>query len=476
MAAVHYKKQSLLLWLCGIILMIAVAVLSLISIYSNRQALIVEAKNSTKALASFAMADAERLVFGITMMFPGINDVLETQAVVLNDFDSKITDILLSRKLSNPYLMDLLVLNEQGLITQWTGEGKVPDVLDREYVKTHLDGGAEKKIFMGKPQLSKVHENRWFFAVSKAYYHQDGRLKRILVAIADIQFLYEHYLQLNLPEQATVVLTSLDGVIYTRIPDHHRLVGKQVDEVAEFGHSQQHIKVFQTRSPLDEIKRVVTFYKNAHYPVISIVSFSEQQVLKSWKQQTIITLSIASLFLLLLTILFIKLNEYHQYLYKQGITEGLSGLYNRSYFFCHASQELRKALRYKTPLSIIMIDIDDFKKINDNWGHLAGDEVIRDISNILRENTRNSDIVARYGGEEFIIMLPNSEIKGAYKMAELLRESFQNKKVYYQDFYFNFTASFGISTLENKEKIEQLIDKADQALYHAKKNGKNKVM
>jgi len=145
MAAVHYKKQSLLLWLCGIILMIAVAVLSLISIYSNRQALIVEAKNSTKALASFAMADAERLVFGITMMFPGINDVLETQAVVLNDFDSKITDILLSRKLSNPYLMDLLVLNEQGLITQWTGEGKVPDVLDREYVKTHLDGGAEKK-------------------------------------------------------------------------------------------------------------------------------------------------------------------------------------------------------------------------------------------------------------------------------------------------------------------------------------------
>lgn len=476
MPTLVYKQQSILLWFFEIIMMIVVLVLSSINIYSNRQSLIFDAKNSTKALASFAMADAERLVYGVTIMFPGINDVLENKKEGVEDFDSKISKILISRKEDNPYLMDLLVVNEQGAIIQWTGSGKLPEVLDREYVSTHLNALSTKEIYIGKPKLSKVHENQWFFAVSKAYYHQDGSLKRILVAIVDIQFLYGHYLQLDLPEQASVVLASLDGMIYTRIPDHQRLVGKQVEELAEFGRSEQQIKVFQTISPLDNLKRVVTFYKNAHYPLISIVSFSEQEVLKPWKQQTLITLFIAALFLLLLSIIIKKLNKYQHYLYQQGITEGLSGLYNRSYFYYQANLEIKKALRYKTPLSFIMVDIDDFKKINDTWGHLAGDKLIAEISSILKSHCRSSDIVARYGGEEFIIMLSNSDITGAYKMAELLRDYFQNKQVNYQDSCFDFTASFGISTLENENTIEQLIDKADKALYQAKNTGKNKVM
>jgi len=476
MASPTYKRQSLLLFLFEFVIVIAVLVLSAINIYSHQQSLTFNAKNSTKALASFAMADAERLIYGVSMMFPGINDVIENKNKDLNHFDPNISALLLSRKNDNPYLMDLLIVNEQGAITQWTGQGEVPRVLDREYINVHLNSLSAQKIFIGKPKLSKVHKNQWFFAVSKPYFYPDGRLKRILVAILDIQFLYRHYLQLDLPEQATVVLTSSGGIIYTRVPNHQQLVGKQVPIVAEFGQSQQKIKVFITKSPLDNKKRVVTFYKNDHYPLISIVSFSEQQVLQPWYQQSIITLCIAALFLFSLAIILKKIKKYQRYLYKQGITESLSGLYNRRYFYQHASLELKKALRYQSSISIIMIDIDDFKKINDTYGHLAGDLLITEIGRILKANCRCSDIVARYGGEEFIILLPNAEMTGACKMAELHRKAFQEEKIYYQDFFFNFTASFGISTLNGEQSIEQLITQADQALYQAKKQGKNRLV
>ncbi len=384
MATSVYKRSYFLLWTFGITLMLVVLLLSSINIYSNQQSFISGAKNSTKALASFAIADAERLIYGVSMMFPGINDVLENQKQELIDFDPEIARILMSRKKDNPYLMDLLVVNAEGAIVHWTGPGNAPNVLDREYVYKHLNTVSSNKIFIGKPKLSKVHENQWFFAISQAYYETDGGLKRILVAILDIQFLYKHYLQLQLPEQATVLLTSMDGLIYTRIPDHKRMVGKQIAEVAEFGRSEQAVKVFQTRSPLDNLKRVVSFYKNAHYPLISIVSFSEQEVLKPWKQQSLLTISIAALFILLFGAIIFKLKKYQQRLYRQGITEGLSGLYNRSYFYYYASLEIQKAVRYQTALSLIMIDIDDFKQINDNWGHLAGDMVISEVSNILK--------------------------------------------------------------------------------------------
>ncbi len=163
----------------------------------------------------------------------------------------------------------------------------------------------------------------------------------------------------------------------------------------------------------------------------------------------------------------------------ESITDGLTSVYNHRFFIDRFENEIERAIRYKYELSLIILDIDDFKKYNDTYGHLKGDNILINIANIMLNTMRKSDIVCRYGGEEFTIILPNTNKKFAIIVAERLREKIEN---------FNFsltenqssgkiTVSIGVSTLSDDNKtIEQLIKKADNALYEAKGKGKNRVI
>jgi diguanylate cyclase (GGDEF)-like protein len=164
--------------------------------------------------------------------------------------------------------------------------------------------------------------------------------------------------------------------------------------------------------------------------------------------------------------------------YQESITDELTGLYNRRFFLRRASQETNASFRYKFPVSIILCDIDNFKKVNDNYGHLVGDHVLQAFSKLLKKCTRESDVLARFGGEEFIIMLPQTDKNGAYVLAERMRQETEalsvdeSKKA--QD--VKFTASFGVTTCTSNNSIEQNIHLVDEALYSAKESGKNRVI
>jgi len=164
-----------------------------------------------------------------------------------------------------------------------------------------------------------------------------------------------------------------------------------------------------------------------------------------------------------------ELKEYIEELVEQATTDPLTGLYNRCFFEEKLCYEFERAKRYKHSLSVIISDIDDYKKYNDAHGHLKGDEVLKKIANVIKENVRSADIVCRYGGEEFVILLPETGITGARYVAERLRTSIkENTQV---------TASFGIASTEGViyQEAQQLINDADRALYLAKNSGKNKV-
>ncbi len=165
-----------------------------------------------------------------------------------------------------------------------------------------------------------------------------------------------------------------------------------------------------------------------------------------------------------------------------AITDPLTGLYNRRHFNELAEHEFSRALRYSRSLSIMMLDIDFFKKVNDSYGHQSGDEVLKTFSGIVTETLRAGDIVARYGGEEFIVLLPETTVQDAALIAERLREKIAETVIDVDKFSIRITASFGVGECvgdKNDLPIETLMSKcfsrADQVLYESKNRGRNRV-
>ncbi len=156
-------------------------------------------------------------------------------------------------------------------------------------------------------------------------------------------------------------------------------------------------------------------------------------------------------------------------------TDPLTKLSNRRFFIKEANRILELAKRYGEPLSLLMLDIDNFKRINDEYGHDVGDEVIKALAWIIKENVRSSDIPARIGGEEFAILLPKTDERGAVMVAERIRHGFRNSSVKVDGKDIWTTLSIGVALYEEGDDMNSLLKKADEALYKAKRKGKDRV-
>ncbi|MEA5096935.1 MAG: GGDEF domain-containing protein [Burkholderiaceae bacterium] len=172
------------------------------------------------------------------------------------------------------------------------------------------------------------------------------------------------------------------------------------------------------------------------------------------------------------------LEEQQQQLEKLALTDSLSGLSNRRHFIEAAAREIDRARRYNRPLALIMLDIDNFKSVNDCYGHQCGDDVIRSMSRILRAGLRDQDIVSRIGGEEFAILLPETSGEMAADVAERLRELHAAARVACASgVTVGCTASFGVTELNPLDaSIYDLLPRADKAMYAAKNAGRNCVI
>jgi|GEM_PF-2394358 len=153
----------------------------------------------------------------------------------------------------------------------------------------------------------------------------------------------------------------------------------------------------------------------------------------------------------------------------------LTKIKNRRSFFELSEQILSIAQRSKKPLSLIMIDIDNFKEINDTYGHIIGDEILIHLVNLINTQIRESDIFARFGGEEFIILLPETELSGSVELCEKIRTYIENTLFSDGKISVPFTISLGTSELQNEKLLRELIQKADTALYQSKLNGRNQT-
>lgn len=171
-----------------------------------------------------------------------------------------------------------------------------------------------------------------------------------------------------------------------------------------------------------------------------------------------------------------------QEIQRLAITDTLTGLYNRRYFFERACQEFVRSCRYGRPLTIIMLDLDHFKAVNDNYGHPIGDIVLQTTSRVVSQTVRKSDLVARFGGEEIVLLLPETNLQQGETLAERLRQKIATTYIPVNEHSITVTASFGVcggvpsdNQPEPQRAIEMLIELADQALYQAKQAGRNRV-
>ena len=167
--------------------------------------------------------------------------------------------------------------------------------------------------------------------------------------------------------------------------------------------------------------------------------------------------------------------KYHEEIYRMTIVDGLTQIHNKRYLFEALDKELIRARRYDRQLSLLIFDIDYFKNINDQYGHLAGDYVLRELARIVQERIRRDEVFARYGGEEFVIALPETSLQGAVTLADNLRARVETHGFSFQGERIPVTISIGCAVLGEEKNAADLIQLADDKLYEAKRGGRNRV-
>ena len=168
---------------------------------------------------------------------------------------------------------------------------------------------------------------------------------------------------------------------------------------------------------------------------------------------------------------------YHDEIYRLTTMDGLTQIYNRRYFDEQLERELSRSRRYERVLSLVLLDIDHFKGVNDKYGHLAGDSVLKQLASSVRTKIRREDVFARYGGEEFAVLLPEVSLGGTRQLAEKVRKLVEKQRFEFDRQVIPVTVSVGIATLEpHHREAGDLVREADEKLYEAKTSGRNRVV
>jgi diguanylate cyclase (GGDEF)-like protein len=169
-------------------------------------------------------------------------------------------------------------------------------------------------------------------------------------------------------------------------------------------------------------------------------------------------------------------NAYHEEIYRLTTIDGLTQIYNKRYFLETIEREIARSQRYRRSLSLVMFDIDHFKKINDNYGHLAGDYVLKHLASTVKTKIRREDLFARYGGEEFAIVLPEIDGPNSKAFAEKVRQLVEKQDFKFENTRIQVTISMGVGSIDDEHAdAPTLIKQADEFLYEAKSAGRNRV-
>ena len=388
-------------------------------------------------------------------------------------------------------LIDIRMATSKGDLYYFPNDPAHPkdNVADREYFKAVIHGEPGTR-YVGIPVISRV-SNQWRLPVTVRMNHPHHDLEVINASVNLNSFI--HAFESERPQpNGSIGLWNIDGTLLVRAPQVENLFGKQA---AEHWIDWERIRTHPTGvflseiTPIDGAARLIGHAKLKDFPLIVVVSSALSDTLEPWHRQVYWTLGVLVLVTLGVSLFSARLvralREQEQHameMERLATTDSLTGVFNRRQFWTVGMREFARARRYNKPLSLLMLDIDYFKNINDTWGHPTGDRVLQALTEIMASMVRDQDTVGRLGGEEFAVILPETELSGACVIAERMRTEIQKSTMATMEnndggHIVNMTVSIGIASSSPDDiSFDTVLSRADKNHYEAKESGRNRVV
>jgi len=360
------------------------------------------------------------------------------------------------------------------------------NVADREYFRAVIDS-PPGRIHVGIPVVSRV-TGHWRLPITVRMRRPHAGLEVINASI-NLSVLGGAFEAERPKPDGSISFWREDGTLLARAPHLEDKVGKAVvtDESSWATILADKSGVLRVSgSPVDGTDRLIGFKRFDRYPLVVTVTATVGSTLAPWHWQVLlgaVALLVStlwgSLFALKLVGALHKIEANTQELQLLATQDAATGLFNRRYLLETGQHELARMHRYGSPLALLMLDVDNFKRVNDTWGHPVGDRVLQGVAQVMKAMVRDQDTVGRLGGEEFAVLLPETDRDGAMGIAERMRAAVEARPLAMADdgTLVRVTVSIGVTALlTENDSFEEALMRADKALYQAKENGRNQVI
>ncbi|MEE4860129.1 sensor domain-containing diguanylate cyclase [Pseudomonas alliivorans] len=396
--------------------------------------------------------------------------------------------VLFDRSTAAPYKGDLVLLDNRGEIIA-DSLSVIPrddNFSDRSYFKEHATDPS-LELHVSSPYKTRWGYKDWCIGFSRRMSGPNGEFMGIASAAMRLVYFKQLFMSQRLGNDSSINLINTQGILIVRHPekDGQDLIGKDYSRTANFQRMLREGEgSFSAWSTQLNAQRFYTFSRVGNLPLIVVIGQSEAEVYAVWRRNAWLVgsaTSVLCLGILWLTGLLCRELRRRQRAEDQlaclAATDGLTGLDNRRQMDASMETEWSRAQRSGKPLSMLMIDVDHFKAFNERHGHQGGDQALRKVAQTIASNIRRpGDMAARYGGEEFVVVLPETDSKGALKIAENVRKAIETLPPFPGDEQ-PITVSIGVASqmVHSGDKLAAFFGIADKALYQAKNNGRNRV-
>ncbi|WP_137175127.1 sensor domain-containing diguanylate cyclase [Massilia sp. HP4] len=386
-----------------------------------------------------------------------------------------------------------------------TSQDRIPlyHVDDREYFQYHRNN-PDRYVHIGKPVRSRSTGD-WVLPISRRLNNPDGTFGGVALGTIRIAYFSTLYKTFDVGRAGVIMLTLDDGTMIYRLPHNEKLIGSDVSNgpVHQMYQRTGPTGTDMLRSKIDGIERLYSYRHLETYPLIVATAQSKQEILEKWLKSMLGQAAITIVAILLLLYFGRRLvrqivirdhlehellqaramlQEHNRALTVLADNDSLTGIANRRRFEEALGQEYARAARSGAPLSLLMFDVDYFKRYNDTYGHVAGDACLRQVAQTLQDSlVRPADMAARYGGEEFVALLPDTDPAGARMVAERIRQAVMALAIPHAGNGAGVvTISVGVYTGSASagmaaDSATALVERADALLYQAKQSGRNQV-